>query len=1165
MDAALADAEEALDRTAALDDDDERSRLGAGSGASFESGSGVDAPLLGAISSRGGAISRVTATQKALIPPSPTELDRDASVFAPLDWRASETYTFLEWARYGAIRYGLEAGLVAVFAAGASTRDALHGGYLVLALSLLRLRDAILVRRDGLFKYLRYYNIFAIGVALVNRAPVDVALGDAFAPTSPACGASRILGGAGWTSETKTALGFGAGRLAADLIIFVVCYAVRALLESRAHADVVVMEREARAGARAGAAARRARWLETQLEQCLDAMREREERKRRAEEVRAQVAKLSREVLELENREGPSGGGIGEAIREWEAENTADEEATATATADRAAVSRASEEATATATADRAAISRASEEATAKATADRAAVSRASSEREDPRTSSSEDEVSALARRTTALLATWISDRSSMLGLVFGALLRFAPWLAAPGYSLCYFLFFLAFAVDFSLVTLVYPTSLACYALIASPKPGLTYWLVMLVYSEACLVVGYFASVPCAAGCADWSICRDGDARAVGFPGAASEGSYLRSSAAIFAVYVAVLLHRFDLLRRGEGVSDRGAADAEKRGEGVGTGAPAASRSATRRRNRSDVSRDAEDARARGVETDDATHDSLSARVSAAFRAAYDRFDAFFQRALTAEAECAPSFVAVSVAKPVPGATFSDGEGGVAWREVEAALNVALAAYRRDETGTGTGGDGDGDGDGDAVSLELVNPDPPAEALPGGVAGKRDATRRSAVFFVNASPRALTPGADAARALEATQLRAAAGEAATETPGIVAVMPFHRSGRDYYFLTVAADMAALVFVTLFYQFTVNADPEALVETYHQGLFPIDYVLAVTACIALIVLDRVVYLNRAKAAKAVYHFVTYAAFCTFLFRLYHHQGSLRTTDAGRDGLLRVFFMLKSMSFALNARQIRSGYRQEGAGANRLPGRSDFITFLGFQVYLSVPFMYELRVLLDYACTDSSLDLFDWLKLENINRDLFRINVRNMTYRRYHPFGHPQPWWKKVIVQGGGLFLLLLSILLVPFFIFSTSNPQVGVNPVYSASLNLTVATNDSTAVYPIFSGGYRAAIRVPDEWRALGVNASAPPVNYEAQIQQVCVAPDSDKTWTLPPPPSARSTTPSSARDPPSPRDGRSTVASRSITRCSSPRDAPRDWTRSKPPTSQTRSEEARRR
>jgi hypothetical protein len=84
-----------------------------------------------------------------------------------------------------------------------------------------------------------------------------------------------------------------------------------------------------------------------------------------------------------------------------------------------------------------------------------------------------------------------------------------------------------------------------------------------------------------------------------------------------------------------------------------------------------------------------------------------------------------------------------------------------------------------------------------------------------------------------------------------------------------------------------------------------------------------------------------------------------------------------------------------------------------------------------VLLDYACTDSCLDLSDWLTLENISRDLFWINVRNTTYFRTHPFGHPQPWWRKVFVQGGGLFVLLISFILVPFFIFSTSNPQVGV--------------------------------------------------------------------------------------------------------------------------------------
>ena len=312
-------------------------------------------------------------------------------------------------------------------------------------------------------------------------------------------------------------------------------------------------------------------------------------------------------------------------------------------------------------------------------------------------------------------------------------------------------------------------------------------------------------------------------------------------------------------------------------------------------------------------------------------------------------------------------------------------------------------------------------------------------------------------------------------------------------------------MAALVFVTLFYQLTVNADAEALVETYHQGLFPIDYVLAITVCIALIVLDRVIYLNRAKSAKVAYHFVTYAAFCTFLFRLYHRQGQFSSTEAGRATMLRVFFLIKSVSFALNARQIRSGYRKEGAGANKLHKRTDFLTFLGFMTYLAIPFMYELRVLLDYACTDSALDLFDWLTLENISRDLFRINVRNNTYRRYHPFGHPQPWWKKTIVQGGGLFFLLISFILVPFFIFSTSNPQVGVNPVYAAELNITVATNDSVAVFPIFSGGFRRYITTPKTWESLATNGTRPPVNYKEQIQEVCLAPDSDSAWSLPPP------------------------------------------------------------
>jgi hypothetical protein len=44
--------------------------------------------------------------------------------------------------------------------------------------------------------------------------------------------------------------------------------------------------------------------------------------------------------------------------------------------------------------------------------------------------------------------------------------------------------------------------------------------------------------------------------------------------------------------------------------------------------------------------------------------------------------------------------------------------------------------------------------------------------------------------------------------------------------------------------------------------------------------------------------------------------------------------------------------------------------------------------------------------------------------------------------------------------------------VGVNPVYAAKLNITVATNDSVAVFPIFQGGFRRYITMPDHWVGL---------------------------------------------------------------------------------------------
>ena len=152
-----------------------------------------------------------------------------------------------------------------------------------------------------------------------------------------------------------------------------------------------------------------------------------------------------------------------------------------------------------------------------------------------------------------------------------------------------------------------------------------------------------------------------------------------------------------------------------------------------------------------------------------------------------------------------------------------------------------------------------------------------------------------------------------------------------------------------------------------------------------------------------------------------------------TSGGAKAHLRVFVLLRLISFALSTLQLRSGYpppasyrcinakypdghviisSEQGhlADASQINrqdktmsvqhvcfpsqhqlaipedavpvlcrggrGRHSFVfsrstgqlSWLGFQTFCSVPFLYELRQILDWSCTPTTLNLFDWLKLE-----------------------------------------------------------------------------------------------------------------------------------------------------------------------------------------------------
>lgn len=129
---------------------------------------------------------------------------------------------------------------------------------------------------------------------------------------------------------------------------------------------------------------------------------------------------------------------------------------------------------------------------------------------------------------------------------------------------------------------------------------------------------------------------------------------------------------------------------------------------------------------------------------------------------------------------------------------------------------------------------------------------------------------------------------------------------------------------------------------------------------------LIVLDRVIYLCSFATGKVIFYLFSLGLF-TYSVTKYAWYTALPNKHTGRLAL-RAIFLTKAVSLALQAVQIRFGIPHESTLYRQfLTSSVSKLNFWGFRLYRALPFLYELRCVLDWSCTSTSLTMYDWLKV------------------------------------------------------------------------------------------------------------------------------------------------------------------------------------------------------
>ncbi|XP_063226263.1 piezo-type mechanosensitive ion channel component-like isoform X4 [Bacillus rossius redtenbacheri] len=260
---------------------------------------------------------------------------------------------------------------------------------------------------------------------------------------------------------------------------------------------------------------------------------------------------------------------------------------------------------------------------------------------------------------------------------------------------------------------------------------------------------------------------------------------------------------------------------------------------------------------------------------------------------------------------------------------------------------------------------------------------------------------------------------------------------------------VTADVYTYMFLCDFFNFLViifgfsafgTQQGDGGVAAYlEENKVPVPFLLMLILQFALIIIDRALYLRKFILGKIAFQFLLVVGIHIWMFFVLP-----AVTERQFNASLppQMWYMVKCFYLLLSAYQIRCGYPTRILG-NVICKGYNMLNLVMFKVYLLVPFLFELRTLMDWMWTDTSMTLFDWLKLEDIFNNIFQHKCsRRMEDEYPQPRGQRKNPTSKYLM-GGGFLLAIIAIIWFPLVLFALGSTVGQANLPYDVTVSVRI--------------------------------------------------------------------------------------------------------------------------